>query len=177
MVEQWAVVQGLFEADNESLRPALTACSKLHVNSAFKKFQPFQFGLIRHDFMLVERRFERPFLSVSLFVSPEIHVLLGTVANMIFNKSTFSITLQSSNGILCRVGGLAITKFSSSISMCQVVEMNDKWICKLAEPIDAKEAASMRYVDTSICDASGISASTVSKGKGNPSIYLAPHVM
>jgi hypothetical protein len=85
-----------------------------------------------------------------LKANKKFNVLLGITSNMISRQFNHPVTLQTSDGLLCRLGDTDIARIASKISLFQDVDMNDRKSSKLAESVNVNDAVTKSYVDRTI---------------------------
>jgi len=80
--------------------------------------------------------------------------LLGNTSNKIQCRVNRPITLQSTDGFLCRQGDHDIMRFGSAlgrrVESFQDIVMNGKYIVDLHDPAEAQDSATKKYVDNSL---------------------------
>src|SRR5688572_24979270 len=84
----------------------------------------------------------------------QFHLLLGSLTNKIQCQENLPITLQTTDGFLCKHGEHDIIRFGKSSTdrrteLYQNITMNDKYISDLHDPVEAQDAATKNYVDNS----------------------------
>lgn len=94
-----------------------------------------------------------------LSASKGFSVLLGSVMNQIQCQLNQPITLQTTDGFLCRSAGNDVIRFGKSsvdnrTDVYQDIVMNQKFIVDLHDPNNAQDAATKAYVDTLLMTAS-----------------------
>src|SRR5688572_15868897 len=82
----------------------------------------------------------------------QFQLLLGSTANKILCQLNSPITLQTTDGILCKLGENEIIRFGKSstdhrIELYQNITMNEKNIANLHDPVEVQDAATKNYVD------------------------------
>ena len=82
----------------------------------------------------------------------QFQLLLGNTANKILCRLNDPITLQTTDGFLCKQGENDIIRFGKSstdprIELYQNITMNEKNIANLHDPAEAQDAATKNYVD------------------------------
>ena len=81
-------------------------------------------------------------------------LLLGSTTNKMQCQLNVPITLQTTDGFLCKHGETDIIRFGKSstdrrIELYQNIVMNEKYIVDLHDPAEAQDAATKNYVDKS----------------------------
>src|SRR5688572_25656009 len=81
-------------------------------------------------------------------------LLLGSLTNKMQCQLDNPITLQTTDGFLCKLGNQDIIRFGKSstdrrIELYQNIMMNEKYIVNLHDPAEAQHAATKNYVDKS----------------------------
>jgi len=81
-------------------------------------------------------------------------IFLGSIMNQIQCELNQPITLQASDGIVCRQGATNIIRFGKAAGdlrtdVYQDILMNQRYIADLADPNTAQDAATKNYVDNS----------------------------
>jgi len=81
-------------------------------------------------------------------------LLLGSTTNKMQCQANAPITLQTTDGFLCKLGENDIIRFGKSssdrrIELYENIVMNDKYIVNLHDPTEAQDAATKNYVDKS----------------------------
>ena len=84
----------------------------------------------------------------------QFQLLLGSTTNKIQCQSNSPITLQTTDGFLCKHGENDIIRFGKSSTdrrteLYQNITMNEKYIVDLHDPAEAQDAATKNYVDKS----------------------------
>src|SRR5688572_11012940 len=84
----------------------------------------------------------------------QFHLLLGSTTNKIQCQENLPITLQTTDGFLCKQGEADVVRFGKSstdrrIELYQNITMNEKYISDLHDPTEAQDAATKNYVDKS----------------------------
>ena len=84
----------------------------------------------------------------------QFHLLLGSTTNKMQCQANNPITLQTTDGFLCKQGENDIIRFGKSstdrrIELYQNITMNEKNIVNLHDPAEAQDAATKNYVDKS----------------------------
>src|SRR5678816_3605910 len=79
-------------------------------------------------------------------------LLLGSLTNKIQCQANNPITLQTTDGFLCKQGENDIIRLGKSstdsrIELYQNIVMNEKYIVNLHDPVEAQDAATKNYVD------------------------------
>ena len=82
-------------------------------------------------------------------------ILLGSIMNQIQCQLNTPITLQTTNGFLCKSGGNDVIRFGKSSTdnrtdVYQDIVMNQHFIADLCDPASAQDAATKNYVDTRV---------------------------
>ena len=84
----------------------------------------------------------------------QFNLLLGSTTNKMQCQTNNPITLETTDGFLCKHGEHDIIRFGKSstdrrIELYQNIVMNDKYIVNLHDPAEAQDAATKNYVDKS----------------------------
>ena len=84
----------------------------------------------------------------------QFQLLLGSTTNKMQCQSNVPITLQTTDGFLCKQGEHDIIRFGKSSTdrrteLYQNITMNEKYIVDLHDPAEAQDAATKNYVDNS----------------------------
>ena len=85
----------------------------------------------------------------------QFNLLLGSTTNKMQCQANNPITLQTTDGFLCKQGENDIIRFGKSstdsrIELYQNITMNEKYISDLHDPVsEAQDAATKNYVDKS----------------------------
>ena len=84
----------------------------------------------------------------------QFQLFLGSMTNKIQCQMNGPITLQTTDGFLCKQGENDIIRFGKSstdrrIELYQNITMNEKYIVDLHDPAEAQDAATKNYVDKS----------------------------
>ena len=84
----------------------------------------------------------------------QFNLLLGSTTNKMQCQANNPITLQTTDGFLCKHGEHDIIRFGKSstdrrIELYQNITMNEKYISDLHDPAEAQDAATKNYVDKS----------------------------
>src|SRR5688572_5747239 len=84
----------------------------------------------------------------------QFNLLLGSTTNKMQCRVNDPITLQTTDGFLCKHGEHDIIRFGKSstdhrIELYQNITMNEKNIVNLHDPAEAQDAATKNYVDNS----------------------------
>lgn len=75
-------------------------------------------------------------------------ILLGNVYNLLYFVVNQPLTIQSSHGVLCRVGDSDVAKFDSAIiKYLKDVDMSGKRITNLKDPEEVSDAVTKGYLD------------------------------
>src|SRR5688572_14458463 len=79
-------------------------------------------------------------------------LLLGSLTNKMQCQANNPITLQTTDGFLCKQGEVDVVRFGKSstdhrIELYQNITMNEKNIVNLHDPVEAQDAATKKYVD------------------------------
>src|SRR5678815_3231713 len=79
-------------------------------------------------------------------------LLLGSTTNKIQCQENLPITLQTTDGFLCKHGEVDVIRLGKSstdsrIELYQNITMNEKYIVNLHDPAEAQDAATKNYVD------------------------------
>ena len=82
-------------------------------------------------------------------------LLLGSTTNKIQCQSSVPITLQTTDGFLCKQGENDLIRFGKSATdrrteLYENIVMSQKYIVDLHDPAEAQDAATKKYVDDSI---------------------------
>ena len=84
----------------------------------------------------------------------QFNLLLGSTTNKMQCRANNPITLQTTDGFLCKQGEVDVVRFGKSstdhrIELYQNITMNEKNIVNLHDPAEAQDAATKNYVDNS----------------------------
>ena len=87
-----------------------------------------------------------------LRLNKQFNLLLGSTTNKIQCQANNPITLQTTDGFLCRQGEVDVIRLGKSstdsrIELYQNITMNEKYIVNLHDPAEAQDAATKNYVD------------------------------
>ena len=78
-------------------------------------------------------------------------ILLGNNSNMLECRLARPLTLQTTNGLICRIGNTnAIAYDHNSVNIGKNLNMNNFYIKDVRDPVDDRDAANKFYVDTTV---------------------------